>query len=119
MTERLQALRGDADDDENTPSAQSDTTLFTTHSWQSPAPPTPKPPPPPPPQAPPFPYAYFGGLNEGGVRTAFFLNGNRVIALHSGDVIGSFRIDSIDEQQATMTYLPLSYTVTVPFGSNR
>ena len=118
---RLDSLRGAATTDGEGSAAHegSAADLFAPHSWQPPAPAANAPPPPEPPRAPPFPYAYFGGLTEGGARTGFFIKGNRVVALRTGDVVDSFRIDSLDEQQATLTYLPLAKTSNIIFGSTQ
>lgn len=113
---RLDAPRGDAPAVDERAAAR----VFAPHSWQPPAAPparAARAAPPEPPKAPPFPYAYFGGLTDGPERTAFFLAGNRVIALRRGDQVASFRVDALDTQQMTLTYLPLSETVTVPLGS--
>lgn len=92
------------------------TRLFAAHSWQPPAPPPKPPPPPPPPQAPAFPYAYFGGLDDERGRTGFFLQGQKVVAARVGERIGEFRLDAIDAQRATLTFLPLAQSQTVGLG---
>ena len=95
-------------------------TLFAVRSWE-PAAAAPAPPAPPPaPVAPPFPYPYIGGLTEEGRRTAFFTRGDRVLPVHTGDTVDAvFRVDTLDENQMTMTYLPLNQTVALAFGGGR
>ncbi len=96
------------------------TRLFAPQSWQPTAPPPLKPPTPPPPQAPPFPYAYFGGLTDAGVRTVYFSKAGQVLAVRVGDVVDSrFRIDAIDAQHVTMTYLPLEQSLQIQTGSRQ
>ncbi len=120
---RLEALRGiplpgdtGTADTEEPPSAR----MFGPQSWQPPAPPPAPPPPAPPPQAPPFPYAYFGGMTDDGVRTAYFTKGKGVIALRAGDVVDStYRIDSLDTQQMAITYLPLDQRQQIQFGGGQ
>jgi hypothetical protein len=73
--------------------------------------------PPPKPVPPPFGYAYMGGLTEDGVRTAFFTQGERVIAVKVGDTVdAAYRIEQMTEKQMTLTYLPLNETVVLSLG---
>jgi len=81
-------------------------------------PPPPPAPPPPKPVPPPFGYAYMGGLTEDGVRTAFFTQGEKVIAVKAGDTVdAAFRIDTMTEKQMTLTYLPLNETIVLALGT--
>lgn len=92
--------------------------LFEVVAWQPPVPKASPPPPPPKPVAPPFPYAYMGGLSDGGVRTSFFIQGNRVLAVKAGDTVdAAFRIEQMTETQMTLTYLPLDETMVVSLGA--
>ena len=94
--------------------------LFDTVNWQPPAPKVSAPPPPPKPAAPPFPYAYMGGLTDEGVRTAFFMKGERVLPVRAGDVVdAAFRVDEMNDKQMTLTYLPLNETLTVALEGGR
>jgi hypothetical protein len=91
--------------------------LFDAVAWQAPVAKAPPPPPPPKPVPPPFGYAYMGGLTEDGVRTAFFTQGERIIAVKAGDTVdAAFRIDTMTEKQMTLTYLPLNETVVLALG---
>lgn len=91
--------------------------LFDAVAWQAPVAKAPPPPPPPKPVPPPFGYAYMGGLTEDGVRTAFFTQGERIIAVKAGDTVdAAFRIDKMTEKQMTLTYLPLNETLVLALG---
>lgn len=91
--------------------------LFDTVSWLPP-PPKAVASPPPQPVAPPFPYAYMGGLSEDGVRTSFFMQGDRVLPVKAGDTIdATYRIDQMTDKQMTLTYLPLNETLVVALGA--
>lgn len=114
--ERLDRVRGtDAEAEVRFP-----TKLFAAHSWQPPAPPPPKPAaaPAPPPQAPPFDYTYFGRYSDGGVSTAYFAKGTRVVALRVGEDLDGFRFEALEAGRATFTYLPLGQSVSLNFGSS-
>lgn len=72
------------------------------------------------PTAPPFPYAYMGGLEDDGVRTAFFTQGDRVLTVKPHDTVDSvYRVDQMTESQMTLTYLPLDQTLVVSLGGRR
>ena len=90
--------------------------LFGAVAWSPPAP-TARPaaiPPPSPPVAPPFPYPYIGGLVEDGVRTAFFMRGERVLPVKAGDTVDSlYHVDQLDEKEMTITFVPLNQAMTV------
>ncbi len=95
-------------------------TPFDSVSWQAPAPKAPPPPPPPKPVPPPFAYVYMGGLTEDGVRTAFFTQGDRIIAVKVGDTVdAAYRIDRMTDKQMTLTYLPLNQTLVLGLGSRQ
>jgi hypothetical protein len=111
---RQRSLADDADDDSAAP-----TTLFDAVSWQPPAAKVVAEPPPDP-VAPPFPYAYLGGLSEEGVRTTFFTQGDRVLPVKAGDTVDAvYRVEQMNEQHMTLTYLPLNESLTVTFRSGR
>lgn len=95
--------------------------LFDIVAWQPPAPKVTAPPPPPPkPAAPPFPYPYMGGLSDDGVRTSFFMKGERVLPVKAGDVVdAAYRVDDMNDKQMTLTYLPLNETMTVALEGGR
>jgi hypothetical protein len=58
-------------------------------------------------------------MTDAGVRTAYFTKGGRVIALRAGDVVDSqYRIDAIDNQLISMTYLPLEKSMQIQLGGS-
>ena len=74
----------------------------------------------PPPQAPRFPYTYLGGMSDEGSRTGFFGLGEQVLALRQGDIVdGRFRVDALEADALTVTYLPLDERQVVAFGAPR
>jgi hypothetical protein len=80
--------------------------------------PPPKPAPPPPPQAPPVPFAYMGKLVEDGATTVFLTQGDRPLIARAGETLGgAWRVDRIDEQSMTFTYLPLARPQTLAFAA--
>jgi hypothetical protein len=100
--------------------ADSARALFGRISWAPPAPPPAPAPPPPPPVVPPFPYSYLGSIVDEGVRTVFVGKGERVLNLKTGDAVdGAYRVDSMNDRQMTMTYLPLGQVLTLPIGAPR
>jgi len=118
--DRLDKRREALADDVTQKKEESD--LFGPVSWQPPATLAGLAPPPPPPRpvAPPFPYTYFGGLTEDGVRTAFFMKGDRVIPVKAGDVIDAvYRVDKMNGKQMELTYVPLNESLVVPFGGGQ
>jgi hypothetical protein len=66
------------------------------------------PPPPPAPQAPPLPFSYVGKWTEDG-RTIVFLarGGNNVAVRGPGKLDDAYAVESIDDKQMVMKYLPL------------
>jgi hypothetical protein len=80
-------------------------------------PPAPPPPPAPRPVAPSFPYPYIGGLTDADQRTAFFTQGERVLAVRAGDTVdGAYRIEQLSPNQMSLTYLPLQQPMKVMLG---
>lgn len=95
-------------------------TPFDSVTWQAPAPKSPAPAPPQKPVAPPFAYVYMGGLTQDGVRTAFFTQGDRIIAVKAGDTVdATYRIDQMTDKQMKLTYLPLNETLVVGLGGRQ
>lgn len=77
----------------------------------------PPPPPPPPPMAPPLPLRYLGRMQDGTVAQLFVSYNGDNLALKAGDVIGgSYRLDTIQNNRAVFTYIPLNQTQTMIFG---
>ncbi len=83
--------------------------------WGSQLPPPPPPPPAPPmvPVAPPFPHAWVGRYVDD-VPRAVIAGPSTTWVLKVGDVIdGQWRIDTIQERQLGVTYLPLQQALSV------
>lgn len=90
---------------------------FENVNWQAPGLKPPPPPKPPEAVAPPFAYAYLGGLTEDGVRTTFFTQGDRILAVKVGDTVdAAYRVDQMTEKQMQLTYLPLDKTLVLALG---
>lgn len=95
-------------------------TAAAVHSpWGSQLPPPPPPPPPAPPPppmepvAPPFPHAWVGRYVDDAPR-AVIAGANTTWVLKVGDVVdGVWRIDTIQERQLGVTYLPLKQARSV------
>jgi hypothetical protein len=70
------------------------------------------------PTAPAFPYAIAGTLVDGDGLMVVFAKQNQDFVVRVGDVLdGDYRIDSIDRQSITVTYLPLRVTQVLPMGA--
>lgn len=73
--------------------------------------------PPPPPQAPPLPFRYLGKMIEDGRTTAFIVSGERNLIVREGDTLQDvYRVERIEEQSMTFTYLPLKQTQVLSFN---
>ena len=73
--------------------------------------------PPPKPTTPPLPFSYAGKLVEEGNALVFLTQGNRNLAVRSGDVIdGVWRVESIRPPTMMMSYLPLKTVVPLVIG---
>ena len=88
------------------------------------------PPPPPPPRAPPMPYQVAGVWVEGGQRKVILNKGQQTIILcqgcgaaansgvRVGDVLdGNYRLEEIENERITFTYLPLQLKQVVNLDS--
>ena len=106
---------------DRSPLGESRTGLFTSHSWQSPAsrsaaivagsPVTPGPP--------PMPYRFAGTLVQDGKLQVLLAKGDALIPVQEGETIdGGYRVESIGEDQITLTYLPLKKKEVIPFFSS-
>src|SRR5882762_2234980 len=86
------------------------TQLFSSRSWQPPAPKiSTAPHAPPAPTAPPMPYRYAGKLVQGGQQSVLLSRGDMVFPINEGETLdGAYRVESIGETQVTLTYLPLA-----------
>lgn len=109
----------------NRAAAASARDLFPATSWEQKAReeeirrnPPPKPAPPPPPQAPPVPFTYLGKLVEEGVTTVFLVQGDRNFIARQGETLaGVWRVERIDEQAMTFTYVPLAKPQVLSFAA--
>lgn len=94
--------------------------LFGSLSWQSLAQETRRtaaPPPAPPPQAPPLPFSYMGKLLESGKTTVFLTKEDRNYIVRTGDTLdGTYGVETVDEDQAVLNYLPLGIRQTLTFA---
>ncbi len=96
------------------------TQLFSSRSWQPPAPKiSTAPQAPPAPTAPPMPYRYAGKLVQGGQQSVLLSKGDMVFPIHEGETLdGAYRVESIGETQVTLTYLPLAREERIPVDSS-
>jgi hypothetical protein len=91
--------------------------LFGAKDWNPPPPPVrQKPLPPPVPTAPPFPYTVAGSVADAnGLMIVFANRQKQDFVLRIGDVLEqTYRVDAINPQSVTLTYLPLGLTQVVP-----
>lgn len=101
--------------------AETDSTLFSSHSWEPPPPKVKAGPPPPPPKpvAPPLPYTFAGRMLQDGTVYVFLARGDRVITAKQGDTVdGVYRVDSITETVVGLTYVPLNEKQTLAVVSS-
>lgn len=92
---------------------------FAAKSWYvpPPPPPPPKPAPPPRPEAPPLPFSFLGRYLDGGAVTVMLVRGDRVYTAGPGEVLdGTWRIDSIGDDEVALVYLPLNVRQTLATG---
>ena len=95
--------------------------LFSSHSWQPSISPrassdrrTPIAP-----VAPPVPYRFAGALVQDGKLQVLLATGNKIVPAREGETLeGGYRIDSIGDDQITLTYLPLRKKQVIPFFSS-
>ena len=83
-----------------------------------PPPPPPTPPPPPPaPVAPALPFTFMGRMVESDRTTLFLTRQNESYSVKLNDVLlHEYRVDKIDTDQVTFTYLPLNIQQTLYIG---
>jgi hypothetical protein len=97
--------------------AQKMENLFAITSWIPPAP-KPAPGPPSAPSPPPFPYTIVGGLADSSMTTVVFTGQNQYFVAGVGDVFADrYRLDEIQPDSITVTYLPLGQKQVLPVGS--
>ena len=71
------------------------------------------------PVAPPFPYAITGSADTGTGPVAVFSRQNQDFAVKAGELLEqTYRVDAIDAQSVTVTYLPLGLTQVVAIQRN-
>ena len=93
--------------------------LFGMKNWNPPPPPVrQKPSPPPAPTAPPFPYTVAGSVADAnGLMIVFANRQKQDFVLRVGDILEqTYRIEAIDPQSVTVTYLPLGLAQVVPIA---
>lgn len=105
---------------ERSPLGESRTGLFSSHSWQPPAPksaaviaasPVA-------PSVPAMPYRFAGTLVQDGKLQVLLAKGDAIISVQEGETIdGGYRVESIGEDQITLIYLPLGNKAVIPFFS--
>ena len=93
--------------------------LFGSKSWNPPPPPpqTKRAPvaPPPPPMAPPFPYAVVGSIADANGVTVMFTNQQQNFMVRIGEMLANdYRVDAVDPESVTLTYIPLGIRQRVP-----
>jgi hypothetical protein len=73
--------------------------------------------PPPVPVAPPVPFRFMGRYDESGDPVFFLTAGERLLLVHSGDVIdGTYRVEGMVGDELGITYLPLSIKQSLNAG---
>jgi hypothetical protein len=71
------------------------------------------------PVAPPMPYMFAGKLVNEGQLSVFLSKGDVVFPVVKGETIdGAYRVESIEENQITLTYLPLGKKESIPIVSS-
>jgi hypothetical protein len=93
--------------------------LFGAKSWEPPpAPVKYKPAPPPKPTAPPFPYVVSGRIDDNDAILVVFTGQQQSFIVRVGEVLEhTYRVDAVDAQAVTLTYLPLGLTQRVPLAA--
>ncbi|MCU6498281.1 hypothetical protein LPN04_10800 [Rugamonas sp. A1-17] len=76
-------------------------------------------PPPPPPVAPPFPYRYLGRmLSVDGKLLTYLARGDAIVPVQPQQVLDhDYRIDTLNDTELVITYLPLDERVRIPLRS--
>jgi hypothetical protein len=68
--------------------------------------------------APPFPYVVSGSIVDANGIMVVFTNQQQNFIVRTGEMLEqSYRVDSVDPQFVTLTYLPLGLTQRVPMGA--
>jgi hypothetical protein len=93
--------------------------IFGPKTWEPPPPPVAarKPTAPPPPTAPPFPYVVTGSIVDANGVLVVFTNQQQNFVVRVGEVFEQiYRVESVEAQTVTLTYLPLGLTQRVPMA---
>ncbi|MBE9610402.1 hypothetical protein [Chitinilyticum piscinae] len=101
--------------------------LFPRQNWAPPPTPTPVPPPPPPPTAPPLPFVIVASWHDSGIDQYFVeAQGQQILLcntcnsmgrIHPGEtLLGVYRLDKLERNMITFTYLPLNQQQQLPTG---
>lgn len=65
--------------------------------------------------APPFPYAVVGSISDGNGVTVMFTNQQQSFMVRVGEMLANdYRVDAVDAESVTLTYIPLGITQRVP-----
>ena len=107
------------------PESTAGSDIFKVVTFLPPPAPPPKPinalPPPPAlaPVAPPFPYAYFGRVSDASGKISTFLSrADEIVAIQAGEILDhTYRVDTISDNQITITYLPLNEKAVITMQS--
>ncbi len=93
--------------------------LFSVRSW-TPAPPAPAATPAAAPVAPPLPYVFVGKKLEGETWEVYLTRGDQTLVARAGETLeGSYRVESIQPPNLSLTYLPLGQVQTLAIGDTR
>lgn len=93
--------------------------LFSATDW-SPPPPIASPAPPGPPMAPSVPFTFLGKRKAETDWEVFLSKGNSTFIVRAGQTFDdSYRVESIQPPQMTLTYMPLNQTQTIAVGEAR
>lgn len=101
------------------PEPEQQGTLFRSKSWYvAPPPPPVSVAPAPAPTAPPLPFTYIGRMVDEGVVVVFLSGNGRQYTVKAGDVLdNTYRVETIGDNDAVLTYLPLDIKQTLTFKS--
>lgn len=94
--------------------------LFATTDWSPPPPPRKATNPLPQPMAPALPFVFLGKRLAGAEWEVFLSKGNSTFIVRAGQTLDeSYRVDSIQPPQMSLTYMPLNQTQTIAVGEAR
>lgn len=94
--------------------------LFAATDWSPPPPPAATPVAPAPPVAPALPFSYIGKRRADKGWEVFLSKGDSTFIVREGQTFAeTYRVESIQPPQMTLTYMPLSQTQTISVGEAR